>query len=178
VLISPKIGLMLPLGSADGVTSQTATTSSGPSFGLDLAYGLSRHVDVHGRFDYGMIGSGDGCPPGLDCSARSIAVGAGLGYHLVNGASIDPWLRVGVGYRRMTFDQTGPGASASRTYSGFEWLHLGIGADWYAVSGLAMGPFASFEFGSYGSHPSDSRADYSYHSFLSFGLRGTFDPSR
>jgi len=179
-LIAPRAAWLLPLGSLDSSTDQSAPLASGVGFGLDLGYGISRHVDLHLRFDLGLLGQGDACPSGSDCSGRTTAFGLGAGYHLVNGASFDPWLQIGIGYRTTTVSSSVAGASDDATYSGIDWLHLAVGGDWYASRSFGFGPFCSFDLGSYTWRPAarEHASDSALHSFFSLGLRGVFDPSR
>lgn len=173
-MVAPRVSWLVPMGSADSLRPQRSLTGTGVAFGLDLAYGLSRYVDLLGRFDYGMLGRGADCPSNQDCSGHTTAFGLGLGYHLVNGASFDPWMQAGIGYRMITFEQ----ASVKQSYSGLEWLHLAIGGEWYAARWLGVGPYFAFDLGYYASRPTDTGADSSYHSFFSLGMRGVIDPSR
>lgn len=173
-MVAPRVSWLVPMGSADSLRPQRSATGTGAAFGLDLVYGISRYVDVHGRFDYGMLGRGADCPAAQDCSGRTTAFGLGLGYHLVNGAAFDPWLQAGIGYRMITFDQAG----TKQSYGGLEWLHLAVGGEWYAARWFGVGPYLALDVGQYSSRPSEAQADSSIHSFFSLGMRGVIDPAR
>jgi hypothetical protein len=183
-ILAPKLAYLVPMGSAEQRFPQRAYTGAGPSFGLDLAYGISRYVALHGRFDYGMFADNDNCPNSGTCEATSIALGAGVDYHLVNGAAFDPWMRAGIGYRSMRYDLQWEGHKNERRYAGIDWLHLAVGGDWYPHSMIGFGPYLSLDVGTYGSRPdtpppgTSGEVDSATHTFFSLGLRGVFDPMR
>lgn len=183
-ILAPKLAYLVPMGSAEQDFSQRGFVQSGPSVGLDLGYGISRYVALHLRFDYGSFGSGDDCPAGGTCEATTMAFGAGVDYHLVNGAAFDPWMRAGLGYRTMRYDLTWDGATTELAYAGFDWLHLSVGGDWYAHRMIGFGPFLAFDLGTYTSRPDEDppgtsgESSSATHTFFSVGLRGVFDPMR
>lgn len=111
-----------------------------------------------------------------------MAFGAGVDYHLVNGAAFDPWMRVGLGYRTMRYDLSWPGYQDELEYGGIEWLHLAVGGDWYPHHMIGFGPYVAFDVGTYGSRPEEipsrGATGSATHTFLSVGLRGVFDPMR
>ncbi len=175
-VIAPRVAYVIPMGSADSDLSQRGPIRAGGSVGGDLAYGISSYVALQARFDYGWFGSGQECPVAGMCSGRMMAFGLGAEYHRENGASFDPWMRAGAGYRIMDFRFPG----RDLRYGGIEWLHLAVGGDWYGAGQFGFGPYIALDLGFYGVRPGD-RVDITntaYHTFMSFGLRGVFDPSR
>ncbi|MFW5740287.1 MAG: hypothetical protein ACOC1F_07970 [Myxococcota bacterium] len=183
-ILSPRLAYLVPMGSAEERFGQRDYISSGPAFGADLAYGVSRYVALQARFDYATFGSGGDCPANGTCEATTMAFGLGADYHLVNGAAFDPWMRAGIGYRIMRYDLRWTGYDAELEYSGFDWLHLAVGGDWYPHSMIGFGPYMALDVGSYGSLPDEpaprtsGEADSAVHTFVSVGLRGVFDPMR
>ncbi|OQB17279.1 MAG: hypothetical protein BWY17_01053 [Deltaproteobacteria bacterium ADurb.Bin207] len=184
IAISPKIAFIVPTGSAEKRFPQRAYVQAGPSYGLDLAYGLSRYVALQARFEYGMLSANDQCPNGGTCEATTLAFGAGVDYHLVHGAAFDPWLRAGMGYRWTRFDLRWEGINRDRAYAGLDWLHLAIGGDWYPHPMIGLGPFFALDIGSYQARPdspppgTSGPAQATVHTFVSLGLRAVFDPMR
>jgi hypothetical protein len=178
-MVAPRLAWLVPMGDADSKFAQRFITGTGMTFGLDALFGISRYVDVHARFDYGMLGEASKCPPNDACKASTTWFGLGLGYHLVNGASFDPWIQAGVGYRFAKFEQSpSSGPTAKWDYSGVDWMRLAIGGEWYAAKWLGFGPYASFDAGTYSARPSGTGAGSAVHMFLSLGLRAVIDPSR
>jgi hypothetical protein len=176
-MVAPRIGWLVPFGKADSTLGQRTLNGTGLTFGLDALFGVSRYVDVHARFDYGMMGEASRCPVGNACKASTTAFGLGLGYHPVNGATFDPWLQVGMGYRFAKFEQSpSSGRTTSFDYSGVDWLRLAIGGEWYAARWLGFGPYMSFDAGTYSSRPAGNGS--AVHMFLSLGLRAVIDPAR
>ena len=111
------------------------------------------------------------CSRANTCKASTTSFGLGLGYHLVNGSSFDPWMQAGMGYRFAKFEQS---PSATFDYSGFDWLRLAIGGEWYAAKWLGIGPYASFDAGTYSARPAGTNS--AVHMFLSLGMRAVIDP--
>jgi hypothetical protein len=178
LIVSPRLAWLVPMGSADSGRGQRGATGAGPAAGFDLAYGLSRYVALHGRYDYGWFGRSDLCPASASCAARSNAFGVGVEYHLVNGAAFDPWMRAGVGFRSMTFERSQAGLGTdSASYAGFEWLHLALGGEWYPFRQVGFGPYMALDLGWYGKRPQNG-SESSHHSFFSIGLRVAVDPAR
>jgi hypothetical protein len=176
-MVAPRVAWLVPMGDADSKLAQRTITGTGVTFGLDALFGISRHVDVHARFDYGLLGEGSKCPTNDACKASTTSFGLGLGYHLVNGATFDPWLQAGVGYRMTKFEQSpSAGRSTAYDYSGFDWLRLAIGGEWYAARWLGFGPYLSFDAGTYSARPSGTSS--AVHTFLSIGMRAVIDPAR
>lgn len=183
IIFSPKLAYTAPFGNAENRFSQSHFINAGPSFGLDLAYGLSRYVALQLRFDYSAFSQDDACPASGNCKATSMAWGAGVDYHIVNGAAFDPWLRIGMGYRTMSFDLRLDDTNEKRKYAGLDWLHLALGGDWYPHHMVGLGPFLALDVGSYNSRPETpapktTGSTSTTHLFFSLGIRGTFDPMR
>jgi hypothetical protein len=187
LVLAPHLAYLVPTGSAEDGFKQRGYTGSGLAYGLNLSFGMSRYVALQGRFETASLPKGDGCPTGGTCSARSTAIGLGVEYHLVNGAAFDPWLSAGVGYRMTSFDLSWAGYDpGSLEFKGFDSLHVAIGGEWYPTSMIGFGPFLSLDIGTYGVRPgaqvarprsTDDRG-VAIHSFLSVGMRATFDWQR
>lgn len=184
LILSPKLAYLIPMGSAEQGFSQRDYIQSGLALGGDVAFGISRYVALQARFDYGTFSSGNDCPASATCEATSMAFGAGVDYHLVNGAAFDPWMRAGIGYRIMRYDLNLSGSSSELEYSGFDWLHLAVGGDWFPHSMIGFGPYMALDVGTYGSRPDEGvprrsgNSESATHTFFSVGLRGVFDPMR
>ena len=181
VMASAGVSWVVPFGSLEAGTQQTDFVGSGPGFSLDVGIGVSR-VLVLGLWGETMsLGSSDDCP---DCSASSLAAGAFIRYHLVQGLRFDPWLSAGVGYRATTFDGTPQG---TLKYAGFDLLRLQVGGDWYPASVLGIGPLFELGMGIYTSKESsglasdppslvdDSNGEAALHWRFVTGLRLTLD---
>ena len=126
---------------------------------LDLGYGLSRNVVVGawGEFDNHYAPSGCGV-----CSAKSFAGGPFIRYHLVQGTRFDPWGSFALGVRSTNVDTR----VDTDHYFGVDFLRLTMGGDWYPTSNVGIGPYFTFDAGSYGSR---------VHTGLSTGLRLVLD---
>lgn len=172
LFVAPSIGWASPMGSAEDRVKQTDFASAGPSFGLDVGFGISRSVVLDAWGGFSSLGGGDPC---TGCSAKSTVIGLGAQYHLIEGTPFDPWMGFGVGWRTTSVDT--PGA-ASTTYSGVEWGRFVVGGDYFAWPALGFGPFLEFDVGRYGSRTPGGIASGAIHSLLTIGARVVLDPLR
>ncbi len=149
----------------------SAADGLGTGFGahLDAGIGLSRYVALGVFGSFAGYSRGDSC--GSRCSGRAFSVGPFVRYHLAQGLRFDPWLSLGAGYRQLSFDS----ADGSRQkFAGVEWLRLELGADYYAFSGFAVGPYGALGLSSYSKRPADA-GSASVNTELSLGLRVLLD---
>lgn len=166
-LIGAAVGPTWSLGKLASNVAAVRGLDTGVGVHADLGFGLSRTVAVGVWGSFASYGDGDACD---SCSARSFSVGPYARYHLSQGFRFDPWLSLGAGYRQLSFELGG----AKQSYVGAEWLRLELGADYYLLSGLGFGPYASLGLSSYWSRP-DSARDAAVNTELSGGLRVFFD---
>jgi hypothetical protein len=168
--------LSLPFGALDTKRDFTDTAGAGFGASADLGVGLTRSLVFGGWFEYAAFG---GSESGCDCNARSLAFGPFARFHLVQGMRFDPWLSLGLGYRRIAAH--GPAlpltdaqrrAGSSFDYSGFD-ARVELGGDWYMLSQVAFGPYAGLALGTLTERPSGNGGTV-YGSF-SAGLRVAFD---
>jgi hypothetical protein len=155
--------------------------------------GIPIWADAGYRFTPGFYGGVFGsygflfahnCDPSADCSGHDVRLGLELSFHLVPGASLDPWMGVGVGYEWLLVSLSSGGQRQDLTLRGFEFLNLQLGADFAVSQGLKIGPFAAFSLGRYGDEStsgvlgsvSGEVADKKVHEWLLLGLRATFNP--
>ncbi|HMJ10668.1 MAG TPA: hypothetical protein VK524_04630 [Polyangiaceae bacterium] len=162
--LSPSAALVIPFGELSDGTSQSSVLGIGPGFALDVGFGVSRSVVLGAWGQLVSFGAGSECS---DCSATSLAGGAFVRYHLVQGVRFDPWLSAGVGFRTLT-----AGVDDAR-FSGFDFMRFQVGGDWYPARFLGFGPFAELDAGAYTSQPGD--ADSAAYFQFATGLRLTLD---
>lgn len=167
-MLSPSAGLAIPFGSLEESAAQADTMSSGWAFGVDLAYGLTRTVAIGAWGQMLTLGSTDLC---RDCSTKSTAFGAFVRYHLVQGMRFDPWMAAGLGYRMTTISV----GTQDVDYSGFEWLRVQVGGDWYAFDKIGFGPFMELDLGRYGSRSPGEIGEGANHWHFLTGARITLD---
>ena len=167
--LSPLVGVAVPFGSLEANLPQSDAMGAGWAFGLDAAYGVSRTVALGAFGQYLRLGSpGSSCS---DCKASSMAAGAFVRYHLVQGVRFDPWMLAGIGYRTTTLS----GLGNDVTYSGIEWLRLMVGGDWYAFDKIGFGPYLELDMGYYSSRSSGDLGSARAHWTFSTGARVTLD---
>jgi len=134
----------------------------------DAGVGLSRWVSVGLWGGFTSYTDGDRCD---SCGARAFSIGPFVRYHLSQGLRFNPWLSLGGGYRQVSFKDS---AGGRQSFSGVEWLRLELGADYYAFSGFALGPYGAVSLSSYTKRP-DNAGDASVNTELSVGLRLLLD---
>src|SRR5450432_4032605 len=164
VVLGAALGAKWPFGSLNDRQTQRSELGPGLALNLDLGVGISRSVvlGAWGEFD------DYSAPPQCSvCSGKSFAAGPFLRYHAVQGARFDPWALLGVGVRQTNIDN---GGQTTEHFFGAELLRLSLGADWYASSNVAIGPYIELNMGTYG--PLDLST---LHTDLGTGLRLTLD---
>jgi hypothetical protein len=112
--------------------------------------------------------------------------GVNAQYHIMPEAKFDPWVGLGVGYEMTSLSQTrtilGQSIKADTSMRGWEFVNIQVGGDYKVAPGLALGPFASFALGQYGSQSveingqsqTEDVANKTMHQWLTFGIRGSF----
>jgi hypothetical protein len=172
-------GGTVALGELSAETAQADWVGPGGVFMLGLGYGVSRTVVVGAYGEYGFASGGRDCndSPAEEpsCKTSSFAVGPMLRYHLVQGLRFDPFLEVGVAYRKTTLD-TG---ESQLDYSGLDLMRLAVNGDWYASRNLGVGASLGAAFGTYFDRASAPRSgsseDAALYVNLSAGLHLAFD---
>ena len=182
--LAPKVSYLAPVGNAEQGFSHSKYVRPGPNFGADLAVGISPYVALHGRFDYALLPEATSCASPAKCSANSMAFGIGVQYHVVEGAALDPWVRAGIGYRLTQYEVKLGEETTTRKYSGIDWLHIAMGADWFATQILGFGPYVQLDLGTYRSRPNTPPPPFtdpvsnSVHALLAAGIRIVIAPMR
>jgi len=159
-LLGGAIGAKWGFGALNDQQSQRSELGPALALNLDLGLGISRTVvlGLWGEFD-------DHSAPSRCsiCSGKSFAGGPFLRYHAVQGTRFDPWIQLAFGARHTTVDN---GGAHNEQFTGFEIWRLSTGADWYATSGFALGPYFEIDMGTYGPFHWDT-----LHTDLGAGLR-------
>jgi hypothetical protein len=136
-------------------------------WGLNVGYGLTRHVQLSLFGEYSHVASGSTCSA---CDGNSYLLGSNLRYHLIEGTRFDPWVSYGAAYRYISLNNS----SDSDTFSAFEPIRFEFGGDWYASSVFALGPV--FSIGVDRTVDTSDTANARWSTWLSFGLRMSLDP--
>jgi hypothetical protein len=168
VLVGGAVAPTWSLGKLGGDVPATRGLGLGLGFRADAGFGVSRAVSLGAFGSFASYSDGSGCD---SCKGRSFAVGPFVRYHLVQGFRFDPWLMIGAAYRQISFDGV---AGPRQKFSGVEWLHLELGADYYTFSGLGIGPYGALGLSSYTKRP-DAAGDAAVNVDLSVGLRVLLD---
>lgn len=146
VVVAASAGPTWPWGSIQKGLAYGDVAGPGAAFAADLGLGMSRAVAVGLWGQLALFSDKQAC----DCrNGTSFAVGPWVRYHLVQGVRFDPWLSLGLGYRRFSFDLD----SGAQKYQGFDWLRAQVGGDWYAAPQVGVGPFLEVDLGTYTSRP-------------------------
>ncbi|MEP7122225.1 MAG: hypothetical protein ABJE95_14995 [Byssovorax sp.] len=191
--VLPRLSVVAPAGklaaapetspNAGTPTSQLAGTGAG--FGAMLGVGVARHAVIEAVAQYTRFGAPTAC---TGCSGSGVDLGIGLSYHLAQGIAIDPWVSYGVGLRFATFHSQPTSATGGPTglapidqaFRGVDVARLALGADFYPIPRLGLGPFFEADIGTAFSRANPSRADPALgpaaYGFFQVGLRIAFDP--
>lgn len=186
-LVGARLGYAPAMGDAakdqkmsDGVKSQVPIQ-------LDAAYKLTKELALGAYFSYGFAQLGtDACPSGASCSANDIRAGLQGFFTFADlKTPLVPWLGLGIGYERGSFEAKQGGFKATTTYSGWEYLNLQVGGDMKATETFSFGPYVMFSVGQYTSAKVESPVfnrsgsipggEQAMHQWFGFGVRGKFD---
>lgn len=175
VQIAGSAALFVPTGHLDKGAHQRDAMGLGPGFGLDLGFGVAGNLMVGAWGQYASLGAGNRC---TDCTTSTVAAGLFAGYHLSALGPFDPWASAGLGYRVTSIGTAV--VEPTTTYSGFEWLRLQLGADWYALDKLGFGGFVEIDGGTYSRKSQGQLTDSAFknsapHWALLAGLHIAFD---
>lgn len=168
-------GLLLPAGFLRDDAAIRSVASYGLGVGGSVGVGFSRYGEIDATAIYGLFAPPADC---TDCASDTVAASLGFSYHLAQGVALDPWARLGFGYRTASVDVPDPSPSTpvSGRYHGVDFLQIGLGATYFPVSSFGFGPYLEADVGTMVDSP-DPRAARVY-AFFHFGIRLEIDPVR
>jgi hypothetical protein len=134
--VGVNAAMLVPFGNLVAGVPQSRSMGIGPSFGGDLAYGISRTVMLGAYVDVGLP---DAQAAGQ--SVTTISAGPMIRYHLVQGMAFDPWVSGGLGFRYTKDGNT--------SFTGVDWCRLALGGDWYPSANFGFGPFVAMSLGTF-----------------------------
>lgn len=185
VLVRGALGLAAPAGSVASGAAFGDVASAGAAFGGALGVGISRHAVLDLSASYALFGGTERCEA---CSASSFSASMGLSYHLAQGVAIDPWIRLGSGFRSAELDTSGATSSSvagGGGYLGLDVVQLAFGASFAPVAGVGFGPFVGLDLGTFLERPSRTSAagevlgtTGSTYALFQLGMRFELDPRR
>lgn len=146
--------------------AQSSVVTTGAMVGGDLKYGLSRNVMAGLGLQSAFLGAPGSCR--TTCGGAGFALEAFVAYHVLQGLSVDPWIRYGAGFRNLTLD-------AGATYSGFDWLNFRVGADYFLNSNFGLGAFFGTIVGHYLAQSDRDIESPRVHVEFLLGLSGVVD---
>jgi hypothetical protein len=158
-------------------TGATDLTKAGGAFSLQLGYRMTPAfaLNIFGEYDEFAPGNG------LSTSAatRGGVAGVNATYHVLPYQRVDPWVRLGVGYRALWV--TGDPNVADTMWHGFQFAKLEIGADLRTTEDVAIGPVIGADLSEYvWRNPAGDVGDQEISNkrvvpFVYAGLQGRFD---
>ncbi|MFZ5889827.1 MAG: hypothetical protein ACOY0T_02070 [Myxococcota bacterium] len=157
---------LLPIAMLDGKTSFMDRAGLGVGAQGDLGIGIGRNLAIGVFGEYAHFSSSSDCS---SCKTDTLSVGPFVRYHLVQGTRFDPWLTLGVGYRKLTAS----GAPGEVEYTGIDWARVALGGDWYALSQLGFGPYAQATLGTFTDRPAGTSA--TVYGTVNLGFRFVID---
>lgn len=126
-----------PAGNIASDLHATQSLSTNFIAGLDIAFGLSRHLTVGLTGDFQVGSSTTECPT---CSSQGFGTGLLLRHHLTQGLRFDPWVAFGVGIRTLDVQSN----DRASNFVSLEWLRLQVGGDFFAAPPFGFGPVIDF----------------------------------
>ena len=158
-------------------TGATDLTKAGGAFSLHLGYRMTPAfaLSIFGEYDEFAPGNG------LSSSAGTRGGVAGINgtFHMAPYQRVDPWVRLGVGYR--TLWVTGDPNDADTLWHGFQLAKLELGADLRTSEDVAIGPVIGADLSEFvWQNPAGEEGDQEIANkrvvpFVYAGLQGRFD---
>ncbi|MEO7329391.1 MAG: hypothetical protein ABI193_12480 [Minicystis sp.] len=177
-------GYLASLSPVAAITTSTFTrdvVGAGMSFGGAIGVGIARHASLQIDGSYTLFGTPSGCD---NCKGSSSDLGLGLAYHLAQGIAVDPWGSFGMGVRSQRYtilrDLSLPRSSTDvldQAYVGLDFARIALGADFYPLPYLGLGPYFEADVGTNLSRP-DPTFGASAYAFFQVGVRIAVDPFR
>jgi cysteine-rich repeat protein len=160
---------------SDGIKSQFPVQ-------LEGGYRLFPELTLGAYASYGPAQVGSSCA-GTSCSASVVRLGLQAAWRFDRVLAVHPWAGAGLGYEWARYHARDGSDALDVTLHGLEFLDLQGGADYPVADKVSIGPFVSLAFGRYDkldvrSPLGDSNGgapSAAVHTWLSFGVRGTYD---
>jgi hypothetical protein len=167
----------LPVGYVAEVGSLEDVFSGGFVGGGSLGIGLSPNLELDADGAYGLLAGAADCD---SCQGSLLVAGLGMRAHLVEGAALDPWIRFGMAYRRLTFERGADEVAnvltiAPGDYHGVDLAQISLGADFAPVRGFGFGPFFEVDLGTNVAWPGSAGGTNPY-AYFALGINITIDP--
>lgn len=147
---------------------------------LELGYRIIPHLTIGGYGTFSLHDNGDAVADTTDVFGASAGVQAVL--HLRPDRSVDPWVKLGTGWKGLWLDPT---SGKETSLQGLELARLQLGVDYRITPEIAIAPVVGGSLGMFISQDSPMTTDYTELdnkevNFTGFaGLAGTFDiPTR
>ncbi len=132
------VGAAYSQGTTSPLSGMGATdlSKAGGSFSLQLGYRFDPHwaLSVFGQYDEFMPGD----RLGTNAGARGGVAGINGTYHFTPHQRLDPWIRLGAGYRMLW--TTEANEMPDTLWHGFQLAKLDVGADLRTSEDVAIGP--------------------------------------
>ncbi len=172
--------ILLPVGYLTTDGSLEDVFGGGFAAGGALGIGLSPSLELDATGEYGLLGASGDCD---SCEGTLLNIGLGIRAHLVEGASLDPWIRFGVGYRGVSVvrgedEVASVLAVVPGDYHGIDVAQISLGADFFPVRGFGVGPFLAFDLGTNVAWTDEASAasEPRPYAYFSLGIDVTLDP--
>jgi len=117
------------------VPSLTDTGSAGTSLELDLGWRIDPHFLVGAYGTGAWLSTGDA--PGNAHNNWSATAGIQGNYHILPGASLDPWVGLGAGWRGYFVNR----ANGTDARHGIDFARVQVGVDVPVTSSVSISPF-------------------------------------
>jgi hypothetical protein len=147
---------------------------------LDVGYRLRPYLTLGGYGTFGMYNDGSAIPNSTDVYGATAGIQAA--YHFRADRSVDPWVRLGTGWKAMWLN---PQAGKATSLQGLELARLQVGVDYRITPTVAITPVVGGSMGMFLSQNSQMTNNYDQLTdrklnFTGFaGFAGTFDiPTR
>jgi hypothetical protein len=169
--------LEIPSGFARSGVALVDVIGLGVGLDASIGVGLSPHAELSLEGTYAWMLGASNC---ADCGGDHVSANLGFVYHLARGTALDPWMRLGMGFRTVEYTSGigGPSALVPGRFYGLDWLDLSIGGSFFPVPAFGFGPFLAADVGSFVGRPevNGDAGGTRVYAFFQTGFRFEFDP--
>ena len=179
IFLRGGVGLVIPTGYFQSHLSAASVLGLGMGVNALLGVGLSPNSELNVAGTYALMESTESCP---GCTGNSLNGNIGLTYHLVEGIAIDPWIRLGMGYRTADYERVkaAPPFFVGGRYQGLDVADLSLGGTFSPIPGLGIGPYVEADLGTYASRPArpdGEETSLRTYAFFQLGAQIELDPA-
>jgi hypothetical protein len=166
-------GFTQGFGSAQPGRAIPDVAGAGIGISLGLGYRIDPHWMIGGYGEFQDLSAG-----ARDRHARGMSAGFNAAYHTAPYTRVDPWIKVGGGYRALWESNARPAPNLA--VQGLELAKVSVGVDLRVDRSVALGPMVGADLNMFAwqqpaGEPNVRMSKMQFNTFVYAGVQGTFD---